>query len=47
MDYTALVKFIGVVGGVEVTYHAGDTSPADDAAEMNLSAKPEIASEAA
>lgn len=45
MDYEALVKFIGVVGGVEVVYAPGDVIPAADAAEMNLSAKPDLAQE--
>jgi hypothetical protein len=46
MEYTATVKFIGVIDGQEVVFDAGDTIGADDAAEMNLAEKPELAEEA-
>ncbi len=45
MTYTALVKFIGVIDGQEVVFDAGDTISADDALEMNLAEKPDLASE--
>jgi hypothetical protein len=45
MTYTATREFTGVVGGAEVAFHAGDIISADDAEEMNLASKPDLASE--
>lgn len=39
----ALVKFSAVVSGKQVTYKAGDVIPAKVAKELNLEAKPNLA----
>lgn len=43
MDYVCTQAFTGVVGGAEKRFNPGDKITADDAVEMNLAAKPDIA----
>jgi hypothetical protein len=35
-------KFVGIIGGKEKVFAAGDSITADEAKELNLSAKPDL-----
>ena len=39
----ALIDFVGVIGGAELRFAAGQDISAKDAAEMGLAGKPDIA----
>lgn len=43
MEYVCIYPFTGAIGGVEKRFTPGDKITADEANELNLAAKPDLA----